>query len=186
LKKLTLILLSCILLCSTILLAGCKKEDAFIALDRYLDSKVEYQLLNDSETYFVQLDTTLNQEDFSSKQYKYIKFTTKKDYSFGLTLHYITFDIISSQDTEFQFVVDITALKNQKVNPTYGAKTFSKTVLINNLKANEVQHIKIEVEDEFENAIAQIIINNDSIYNFSNNSNLKIGIYNLAICAEHL
>jgi len=178
--------MSLVLSCATILFTGCEKKDVFITLDRYLDSKVEYQLINDSEVYFVQLSDAIDDADIVNRQYKYVKFTTKKDYSFGLTLHYITFDIVSTADTEFQFKVDITALKNQNENKNYNyAKTFSKTIL-HNLKANETAHIKIEVEDEFENDIAQIIISNDSIINFINNTNLKIGIFNLAICAEHL
>ena len=169
----------------SIFCTACSKKDSFIDISTYFDDIVEYNTFSSATNFNFQLDSMKEFNENKLAQYKTLKLTTMKDYSFGLTVHYLTFDVYSTETEQIELIIDITNMKNATYNTVYSAKTFSKAVPLT-VKQNDCVSVKVEIEDEWQEGISKIIFNNNSAEKFITNNNLKICFSNIQICAEHL
>lgn len=173
------------IICSSIIFCSCGKSNKYIDMNTYFDSKYDYTVFSSSENMMNQVSTLISQNNENLKQYQKIKLSTMSDYSYGLTLHYITFDIYCTKDTELEFQIDITKMKNQQINTSYSERTFTKIILCT-LKKENYCSLKVLVEDEFLEGKGQIIITCRSPEIVKKDETLLYNISNLKVYAEHI
>ena len=174
------------LLCSILFLSfafnliACEKNNT-LDLTVYLKDTVNYQLGNDNPTEGKFSLSDIINSSSELKQYSRIQITTKKDWTYGLELERIEFDIILSMPADIDIDITLSNLENgAHFNESQNTYYFQKTLSIN----KENTSIKLDINDIFTKKDSCLSIEiNDSCY--KSNGELKIGIANLKMYGQH-
>lgn len=170
-----------VMLTFSLILAGCNNSNQ-LDVSVYCKSDVNYSLYNTDNS------ETLNLSDIISStctpnKYDVIQITTNKDWTYGLTLEKIQFDIVLSQTANVDLDITITNLENAENIKTINkvdTRYYHKTIAVN----QEQSTITLDINDVFINVDSIISIEIvDSCY--KTNNDLTISIGNFKMFGEH-
>lgn len=177
LKKLTLAILLCIFSFSLI---ACEKNNE-LDVSVYCIEDIAYDLNGTSsiEGKF-KLDRIINGTSDSLK-YSKMQISTKKDWTYGLEIERIEFDVLLSTPADVDIDVTVSNLENgPHFNEDQNTYYYQKTLSIN--KQNTT--IKLDIDDVFNNKSSIISIEiNKACY--SSHPDLTIAIGNFKMFGQH-
>jgi len=177
LQKILCCLLLSIFVCG---LTACEKDNLLDATV-YLKDTVNYELNEKKKTEGTfELSNIINQNS-ELKNYKRIQITTKKDWTYGLEIEKIEFDILLSMPVDVDLEITVSNLENgENFNESQNTYYYHKTLSIN----KECTNVKLDINDIFNKKDAVISLEiNESCY--TSTPELKIGIGNFKMYGQH-
>lgn len=176
LKKSLLLFVLCIFVIN---FTACTKDNS-LDLTVYLKDTVNYEIAENNTENSFSLSEIINSSS-ELKQYSRIQINTKKDWTYGLELERIEFDIILSTPADVDIDITISNLENgEHFNESQNTYYYHKTLSIN----KENTTVKLDINDTFtkKGSVISLEINNSC---YSSNKELKIGIANLKMYGQH-
>ncbi len=184
-------LLAIFVIFPTLLLSACGQKEKSINMSRYFSSAVSYTLYGSSGTQTTELKHFINGKADKQNKYLAITFTGNNAWIYKLTVEKISFDVYSNIDTELQFNIRISNLRNGDEDE-YRDPKFRTAI---DVKAGKTTNVTIDVNDYFESNTASttIVIELDGAQHYVANTNgdglqdtgLQIDIINFAVFGQH-
>lgn len=164
---------------------ACEKTDTnnYIDLSTYLSDKANVNYFSENKPTILKTSNFISEEIYSLADYKYTTFKTNKEWTYGLTIESIEFEIFSNIGCTIDFTLTITNLKNAQYNTTLGINVLTQQFELSAIKDTAVKKTLI-INDMFLNADAEISLLVDSS-TFVRNKSLKYCIKNLKISGYH-
>ena len=160
---------------------ACKMNNDPIDLTTYCRQTVNYQLADDKKTEGTFDLSKINNSICDPNKYSKIQITTNKDWTYGLEIDRIEFDIILSTTADIDIDITVSNLENgPHLNENQNTYYYHKTISIN----KESTTIKLDINDIFNNKDSTISIEIDKSC-YSSNENLTIAIGNLKMYGQH-
>lgn len=158
---------------------GCTKTNLLDA-QIYCKSNINYKLNGAKDSESGQLSELIG-NTFASKAYSTIQITTDKNWTYGLTLEKIEFDIILSENANVDIDVTISNLENgENYNSSQDTYFYHKTLSI----SQETTSITLAINDVFINKDAVISLEVvESCY--TAHPNLTFSLSNFKMYGEH-
>lgn len=171
------ILLSFIML--SLIVVSCSNKNT-LDLRVYFNNSITYKVNNSKDSGTMDIGYFINNEP-TMDCYTVIQFTSNKNWTYGLTLQTIEFDLIMSEVANLDMDLTISNLENaENYNKTTDEKYYHKTLSFNKLNT----HVTLDIND--------IMGAKESVFSFEvvesvykTNPNLKFSIVNLTINGFH-
>lgn len=185
-KKIISFICALLLCVSPLLLVSCKKPEKEIDPSFYLEEKAYYTVYNKSGNIDDKYSSFTDDKFDNMTQYLSVGFTGNSANLYKMTLKTITFEVFANQDTELQFDIRISNLRNSDIDGNGKAK-FTAHVDAKNGKAVKVT---VPIGDYFESnssTISIVIELDSSMYYYADGeeTNLKIDISNFKMFGSH-
>ncbi|MBQ7467187.1 MAG: hypothetical protein IJS74_03880 [Clostridia bacterium] len=169
------------------LFSACGENKTGINMSRYFSQSVSYTLYGANGTQTENLSHFTGSKADKPNKYLSVTFTGENAWIYKMTVEKIEFDVFSNIDTELQFIVRVSNLKNGDLN---GYQEPKFTVPVDNIKAGKTAHVEINVNDYFasNSATTSIVIELDGAQHYFANgeeTGLQIDIINFSVKGEH-
>jgi len=175
--------LCCLILCIfAINLTACETDNT-LDLTAYFKDSIKYELADNNNTEGdFELSKIINSSSDLNK-YTRIEITSKQDWTYGLEIERIEFDVLLSIPADVDIEITITNLENgEHLNEVDNTFFYSKTLSIN----KENTSVKLDINDVFTKKASVIELKiNKSCYQGEANKDLKIGVANLKMYGQH-
>lgn len=162
------------------IICGACSQKNNLDLALYL-SPVSYYKLNGSKDSIEGTRDSFISEETNFQSYSVVQFNTDKNWTYGLTLETLEFDVYLNQVANVDIDITISALENaENYNSSQDEFFYHKTLSFN----SEMTHVKLDINDVFVNKTSTISLEIDtSCYNA--NPELKISINGLVMSGYH-
>ena len=177
LKKILFVALTSVFV---ICLTACKTSN-LLDISTYCKNTINYELADDKKTEGKFDLSKINNSTCDLNQYSKIQITTNRDWTYGLEIERIEFDIILSIPADVDIDITLSNLENgPHLNEEKNTFYYHKTLSIN----KESTPVKLDINDIFsdEDSVLSIEINKSC---YASNPNLKIAIRNLKMYGQH-
>ena len=165
----------------SVVLVGCSKSNQ-LDVAVYCKNEVNYTLYNSKDSQQLNL-SDITTSTCTPNKYSVIQITTNKDWTYGLTIEKIQFELVLSELVNVDLDITITNLENAeniKTIDKVDTRYFHKTIAVNQTNST----ITLDINDVFINKDSTISIEVvKSCY--ENNPNLNISIGNLKMFGQH-
>lgn len=185
-KRFLVLILAVFAIIPTIFLSACGEKEKSINMSRYFSSSVSYTLYGSTGTQSGELKHFISGKADKQNKYLAITFTGNNAWIYKLNVEKISFDVFSNIDSELQFNVRVSNLRNGDEDE-YREPKFKTAI---NAKAGKITHISIDVNDYFESnsATTTIVIELDGAQHYyadGQETGLKIDVINFIVFGEH-
>lgn len=177
LKKILFVMLASVF---TISLAACKTSN-LLDISTYCRDTINYELADNKKTEGKFELAKINNANCDFNQYSKIQITTNRDWTYGLEIERIEFDIILSAPADIDIDVTLSNLENgPHLNEEKNTYYYHKTLSIN----KESTPVKLDINDIFNDQDSVLSIEIDKSC-YTTNPDLKIAIGNLKMYGQH-
>ena len=168
-----------LLIIFSLLVVSCSKTNN-LDLATYFKPSVNYKLYKTKDSNVADINDFISDTPILNS-YTIIQFTSNKNWTYGLNLETVAFDITLSEAANMDIDITISNLENgENYNKTENTYFYHKTLSINQINTN----VKLEIND--------IIINKECVISlevvdscYDSNPNLKFALTNLQITGQH-
>lgn len=178
-KHLKKIICTALVLVLGLTLVACSKDNN-LDLSLYLTQKAYYKLNGSTASVEATRDNYISSE-VDYKNYSVIQLTTDKNWTYGLTLETVEFDVYLSEEAIVDIDITISNLENA-ANHNKDQDTFyyHKTLSFNSVET----HVKLDINDVFINKASTISLEvNTSCY--TEHPTLKLSVNNFKMSGFH-
>lgn len=178
-KHLKKILTLLLILVAPLYFSACK-ESSSLDSNLYL-KQIAYYKVNGSTTSKEQLTSSFTSGEENFQNYSVIQLNTNKDWTYGLTLEKIEFDMLLSEEANVDIEITISNLENgANYNQTQDTYYYHKTLSFNAVKT----HVKLDINDIFINKDATISLEVVTSC-YESNPNLTLSLNNFKMFGFH-
>lgn len=179
-KTLSKILCAIFIVASTFALTACEKSN-MLDVSVYCQDSIKYELNDKKKTEGkFDLSSVINSNS-DLNNYTRIQITTKQDWTYGLELERVEFDLLLSESADVDIDITVSNLENgDHFNESKNTYYYKKTISINNQNTT----VKLDINDIVNGAESVISLEIDKAC-YTSHPDLKIGIGNLKMYGQH-